>query len=92
MSKNPLEVELSTRARRLLAETGGGEYADLVLPELSLASARQGTLMVERSDNGACIYMETPNGTTIRTSNDEILSWAVESLRRQMILDDLAEA
>ena len=93
-----LSNELSQRARHLLETRGrrGSKHLnwenlvhELVLPELTLDASVQNTLMIEETVSGKMIYMESPNGTIIRTSPDEDLERAIEILRKHMVLDDL---
>lgn len=95
----PLSEELARRARRLLncprKESSSPAPSvllnELVLPGLILDASVQGTLMIEMEPSGKVIYMESPNGTVIRTSPAEDLEAAIEILKRHMVLDDLAD-
>jgi len=93
-----LSNELSTRARALLERDGhksvvhgadlGGE---LKLATLTLWTDERGTLCVEQTYTHKTIYMESPNRTVIRTSPDNILKRAIDELRQNMILEDMAD-
>ncbi len=94
-----LSNELSTRARALLNRDGHESAihlqpsgCDLSLPTLDLWSDDQGTLCVEQRFTKKVIYMESPNGSILKSSPDNILERAIDELRQRMVLEDLADA
>jgi len=93
-----LSNELSRLARLLIKLKGNRPHKgfnvvlvyDLILPELTIDCSVQNTLMIEETVSGKLIYVESPNGTILRTSPDEELAAAIEILQKYTVLDDLA--
>lgn len=93
-----LSNELSFRARALIKRDGHeGKLqghslgSDLTLSTLSLWTDENGTLCVEQRYTHKVLYMESPNGTIMRTSPDNILERTLDELRQLMILEDMAD-
>jgi hypothetical protein len=93
-----LSNELATRARALLKRDGHSSSpygnrlgADLSLVTLEIWSDDHGTLCVEQKYTKKTLYMESPNGSILKTSPDNILERVIDELRQRMVLEDLSD-